>query len=721
MFKSVFSSRRRQLERENVKLLNDLSDSNIRLKERTEEFVATEKILLARVEKSLKDQLELKTRLSRRDEKNKDLSSCLVDLKCSSTDCQPDPNQHTEGIRAQLVHYKGKVAILEAGLLNYKTLYDEATAKLGEKISTKLPAGFRESAKHDSHRNPNLTNEIADRSANKPLVNVELDTSHKKLTKVEQQLKEINDEREFIAKHHRKADRRNYSDQLVAAANLMRDMQTEKDILLSENSELSSTIFDMDVEIHNTKNRLQIVQDELRDVRADNVSTELISSATVDLNAKLRAATALMEEIQSVKAAQKLEIGSLTDALNAADLDLEEAQKKLQKIESVNKSLLKERDDLSLQVKGCRRESLALNQIVSESKQKELWQSMEGDLQQKRVAEGKREIDEELTDTRAQLAASEVRLKDVIKKAKSVEDTLTAQLASTTKLMKDLEREKDIITAESVNLSATLNTVDIELEASTKKLQKSEKESKLLLAEKDSVSLQLRRCEKKLQEATRVAEEIKQKEVWQNMERDMEQKQIKRRSSLADEEAVGLGSQLKSVQEQLTAATATLSEQQSDITSLQSRLNAAKAVSVDIFHEKEFLKVENANVSAALVSAETEVETACKNVTKLDEKIKILIDEKESLALQLRGSQVELTRLNQGLDECKQKELWQKMDQDLQSKQKVEKVEKKDAVDEEVKTLKAHLKAIKHELSCRKSDIDILVLELSAAKSEVKS
>ena len=477
----------------------------------------------------------------------------------------------------------------------------------------------------------------------------------------------------------------------------------------------------MDVEIHNTKNRLQIVQDELRDVRADNVSTELISSATVDLNAKLRAATALMEEIQSVKAAQKLEISSLTDALNAADLDLEEAPKKLQKIESVNKSLLKERDDLSLQVKGCRRESLALNQIVSESKQKELWQSMEGDLQQKRVAEGKREIDEELTDTRAQLAASEVRLKDVIKKAKSVEDTLTAQLASTTKLMKDLEREKDIITAESVNLSATLNTVDIELEASTKKLQKSEKESKLLLAEKDSVSLQLRRCEKKLQEATRVAEEIKQKEVWQNMERDMEQKQIKRRSSLADEEAVGLGSQLKSVQEQLTAATATLSEQQSDITSLQSRLNAAKAVSVDIFHEKEFLKVENANVSAALVSAETELETASKNVTKLDEKMKILIDEKESLALQLRGSQVELTRLNQGLDEYKQKELWQKMDQDLQSKQKVEKVEKKDAVDEEVKTLKAHLKAIKHELSCRKSDIDILVLELSAAKSEVKS
>ena len=98
--------------------------------------------------------------------------------------------------------------------------------------------------------------------------------------------------------------------------------------------------------------------------------------------------------------------------------------------------------------------------------------------------------------------------------------------------------------------------------------------------------------------------------------------------------------------------------------------------STELRREKDFLTSENTSLSATVITIEESLEETEKKLYKSNQLNKELRTDRESLSLQLRGTQRQLQDINIEVADIKQKELWQTMENELSKKEK-EKEKKK--------------------------------------------
>ena len=92
--------------------------------------------------------------------------------------------------------------------------------------------------------------------------------------------------------------------------------------------------------------------------------------------------------------------------------------------------------------------------------------------------------------------------------------------------------------------------------------------------------------------------------------------------------------------------------------------------STELRREKDFLTSENASLSATVITVEESLEETEKKLYKSNQANKELRAERESLSLQLRGTQKQLQDINIEVADIKQKEIWQSMENELSKKEK---------------------------------------------------
>ena len=117
------------------------------------------------------------------------------------------------------------------------------------------------------------------------------------------------------------------------------------------------------------------------------------TTATATIQSQLTSANNIVKDLQRDKDCLTSEHTSVSATLETIESELETMTKKYTKLQKEGKVVMSERDNFSLQLKGCQKELQALNLVVADIKQKELWASMEGGLQATSNASKADEID----------------------------------------------------------------------------------------------------------------------------------------------------------------------------------------------------------------------------------------------------------------------------------------------------------------------------------------
>jgi chromosome segregation ATPase len=341
--------------------------------------------------------------------------------------------------------------------------------------------------------------------------------------------------------------------------------------------------------------------------------------------------------------------------LESSEETLELTQEKLMKNEKERKHVFEEKNNLAIQLKGSQRELQQIQMEVNDIRNKELWASMEGQLQVKDKAKDDEERQKELV---LNLAAANGKEEELQKKTVEMR-SLRSELASALSINKELSRDKEYLTSERSELVINLETSENDLEACQLKLNKIEKESKVLLEERNNYSIQLKGAQKEFQQMSLQVNDIKNKELWEAMEGQLQAKD----KAKADEEKEK--ERLASLNT-LSLRDGEIKKQTAEIRSLKSELLSSKSGLTDLIRDKEYLTIERSELVINLETSETELEACQLKLTKSAKECKILLEERNSYSIQLKGAQKELQQVSMEVSDIKNKELWQAMEGQLQ-------------------------------------------------------
>jgi chromosome segregation ATPase len=374
----MFSSpKKRDLEREVDRLQALLSSSAKKISESSDDFATTEKDLLLRVEKSFREQLFLKEKLTIKDNEVIDLKVTIKGLQNGSQDVKYTDNSNARAVQEerfleqqQIQQMNNQLQHFQLRIIELETVNQEMNTKEEESIRlrTELMKKVEEipllnsrlhiantSAKDLSVDKGYLTSEIQTLSVSLDTVETQLDDSEKKLLKKEKENKVLKGEKEDLSIKLRGNQR-----ELQQLQQMVGDIK-QKELWMSMEGDLQQSKKDEMKELENEE--LTALRTELEKVKAEFMKSRQslqsqLSSSTTLFNEKERECDYLSAEVSTTRA-----------TLETIETEFEVNEKKLLKREKEIKSLLGERDNLSLQLRGCQRELQQLNQVMGDIKQ----------------------------------------------------------------------------------------------------------------------------------------------------------------------------------------------------------------------------------------------------------------------------------------------------------------------------------------------------------------
>ena len=146
-----------------------------------------------------------------------------------------------------------------------------------------------------------------------------------------------------------------------------------------------------------------------------------------------------------------------------------------------------------------------------------------------------------------------------------------------------------------------------------------------------------------------------------------------------------------------------MNKQQEEFRLLHTKYQHELQSSTELRREKEYLTSENTSLSATVVTIEESLEETEKKLYKTNQINKELRAERESLSLQLRGTQRQLQDINIEVADIKQKEVWQTMENELSKKEKEKEKNKVNDIVAELDELGMKFQACVKELDLHKA------------------